>query len=107
MAGPAKMMQQYEKGALTRQTLLTQLCQAAADQAPEVIAAELPTDVLTELREWSAAPHDSPDRYRVIASVCARTEFDAEAYFREESRRLYNGLWRWHRYFAESEPVAG
>ena len=104
MVEPAKLVRQYEEGVLTRHELLIRLCQAAADRAPAGIAGELPAEVLAEVREWSAAPPDGPDRCRVFGSVCAGPGFDAEAHFREESRRLYDGLWRWHRHFADAAP---
>lgn len=108
MVEPAKLVGLYERGALTRHELLIRLCQSAADRAPAAVATELPADVLAEVREWSAAPPDSPDRCRVFGSVCAGPGFDAEAHFREESRRLYDGLWRWHGFFANAEsPVRG
>lgn len=104
MVEPAKLLRLYDAGVLTRHELLIRLGQAAADRAPAGIAAEFPADVLAEVREWAAVPPASPDRCRVFGSICAGPGFDADAYFREESRRLYEGLWRWHRHFADTEP---
>jgi hypothetical protein len=104
VARPAKLLAQYEAGVLTRHELLIRLGQAAADWAPADLAAELPADILVEVREWSASPPDSPERCRVFhaGGFTGNAEY-WERYFREESRRLYDGLWRWHGYFADAE----
>lgn len=96
MIEPAKLVRWYDEGVLTRHELLIRLCQVAADRPPAELAADMPGDVLAEVREWSAAPPDSPNRCRVIRPVCGGPGFDAVAHFRDESRRLYDGLWRWH-----------
>ena len=101
MIEPAKLLQWYEAGALTRHELLLRLLQAAAERAPAELAAVLPPEVLAEVRARSAAPA-SPGECRVVGSVCAGPGFDAEVHFREESRRLYDGSLRWHRYFANA-----
>jgi hypothetical protein len=101
MVEPAKLLRWYEAGRVTRHELLLRLLQAAAEREPAEIAADLPTDLLAEVRERAAVPPATPDGCRVIGSVCAGPGFDAEAHFREESRRLYDGLWRWHGYFAD------
>lgn len=107
MVGAAKLVRRYEAGALTRHELLLRLCQDAADCAPATIAAELPADVLAEIRERAAAPPDSPDRCRVFHAGGFTGDAEYwEEHFREESRRLYDGLWRWHGHFADAEPGA-
>jgi hypothetical protein len=103
---PAKLLRLFEAGAITRHELLLRLCQAAAERAPAELVAGLPAHVLDEIREWVVRQPTSPDECRVIRSVCAGPGFDAERHFREEARQLYDGLWRWHRYFAEAEPAA-
>jgi hypothetical protein len=106
MVKAAELMQYYESGVLTRLELLLRLCQAAAGQQPAQLVADIPSDVLTELREKCATPPATPDKCRVYSSVCAGPGFDAENHFREESRRLFDGLWRWHGYFAEAKQRA-
>ncbi len=98
-----KLFRRYEEGTLTRHELLVCLCQSAADTAPAAIAAELPADVLAEIREWSMAPPNSLDHCRMFGSGFVGPRFGAEAYFHEKSRRLFDGLWQWHRYFADAD----
>lgn len=107
MGEAGKLIHRYEVGVVTRQELLIRLCQAAADQAPIDIAAELPADVLAELREWSASPPDSPDRCRVFhAGGFTDNAEHWERFFSRESQRFYEGLWRWHDYFKDAEPFS-
>jgi hypothetical protein len=103
MVEPAKLLGLFAAGALTRHDLLIRLCQAATESSPKQIAAELPPDVLVQVREWSATPPASPDKCRVFGLVCAAGEYDWEGHLREESRRLHDGLWRWHGYFKEAD----
>ncbi len=105
MAEPVVLLREYQNGRMTREELLIRLCQAAVDQEPGRVAAELPVDVLAEVRARAAAPPDGPDRCRVayIGSWVGR---GASQTFDDESRRLYDGLWVWHRYFAPAEPHA-
>jgi hypothetical protein len=104
---PAKLLGQYEAGRITRSELLVRLCQAAAEQSPGDLAAALPADVLAEVRERSAAPPRSPDECRVfyMGGFIGDAEYWAR-HFREEARRLFDGLWQWHRYFAEPGAAA-
>jgi hypothetical protein len=97
----------YDRGAITRHELLIRLCQAAAEQPPHQLAPALSAEELAEVREWSTAPPESPDKCRVIhaGGFIGDAEY-WERHFREESRRLYDGLWRWHRYFAEAQANA-
>jgi len=107
MVEPAKLVRLFESGAVTRQELLLNLCQAAADRAPEQLAALLPADVLAEVRERSATPPTDPDQCRVVwvgSWVGSAEAWDR--HHREESRRFYDGLWRWHQFFARAEPGA-
>src|SRR4051812_13055832 len=104
MGEAAKLVLRYEAGILIRHELLIRLCQAAADRAPAEIAAELPADVLAEIRDWSIAPPDSPKGCRVYhAGSFVGSDESWERHFRTESHQLYAGLWRWHEYFAEAE----
>lgn len=106
MIEPTKLLRLYDAGVVTRHELLLRLYQAAAERSPAELIAVLPADVMAELREGVAAPPATPDECRVFGSVCAGPGFDAERHFREESRRLYDGLWRWHRYLVGAEPGA-
>lgn len=101
MVEPAKLVGEYEAGRVTRHELLIRLCQAAAEQPPADLAPAVPADVLAEVRERSSAPPATPDGCRVfyMGGFTGSGGFWAQQ-FREESRRLYDGLWRWHRYFA-------
>jgi hypothetical protein len=99
----AKLIRLYEAGAYTRHEMVLRILQAAAERSPAEIAADLPPDVLAEVRERSATAPVTPDECRVIGSVCAGPGFDAERHFREESRRLYEGLCRWHGYFTNAD----
>jgi hypothetical protein len=97
MDEPAKLLTQYEAGSLTRHKLLIRLCQAAAGQPSERLAAALPAEVLAEVRDWSATPPESPDKCRVFRAGGFIGDADLwERHVREESRWLHDGLWRWH-----------
>jgi hypothetical protein len=100
------LLQQYKDGTITRHELLVRLCQAATDQPPEELAVILPPALLAEVREWSAVPPDNPDKCRVIQAggFTGRVEYWAQ-HFQEESRRLYDGLWRWHGYFLDAKRI--
>jgi hypothetical protein len=103
MVEPAVLLREYQNGRMTGEELLIRLCQAAADREPGRLATGLPADVLAEVRARAAAPPDSPDRCRVFhtGSLVGR---GAAHTFDDESRRLYDGLWVWHRYFAAAAP---
>jgi hypothetical protein len=103
MSNPARLVQLYEASAFSRQESLLRLLQAAAERSPAEIASELPPDVIDELRGRSATAPASPDECRVFGSVCAGPGFDAEAHFRKESQRFYDGLRRWHAYFVDAQ----
>ena len=104
MAEAAKLVRFYESGLLTRQELLFRLCQSAF--YPDQLVADIPSDVLSELRMRFATPPATPEKCRVFGSVCADYEFDAERHFDEESRQLNDCLWRWYRYFATAPESA-
>lgn len=98
----AKLLGQFDRGALTRHELLIRVCQAAADYPPERIAVALPHDLMDNIRVWSMTPPESPEKCRVIQAGGLIGDLERwDRYFREQSRRLYDGLWRWHRYFAD------
>ena len=61
MIEPARLVQWYEAGTLTRPELLLRLLQAAAERLPAEIASELPPHVIDELRGRSATAPASPD----------------------------------------------
>jgi hypothetical protein len=107
MLEPTKLVSQYETGVVTRHELLIRLCQAAVERPPEQLATDLPSDVLAEVRDWSKSPPDSPDKCRVIhmGSFIGGDAESWERQFRDESRRLFDGLWLWHRFFGVASPV--
>lgn len=96
---PAKLLAAYDAGNMTRHELLLLLEQAAVRVPPAEIAAGLPSDVLDELRERSNFPPASPDNCRVYSIGSYVGSFDWEADMREQAHLLFEGKWRWHRYF--------
>lgn len=100
---PDRLLMMFEKGYITETELILFLVQSATEMAPERIVEVLPPGWLAKIRERSAVPPESPDQCRVFGSVRASETFDADQSFREVSRRFHDGLWRWHRYFAEND----
>lgn len=109
MTEPTKLVKQYELGRLTWCELLIRLAQAAVEREPAEIAAELPAEVLAELRNQSIVPPATTDGYRVVGIVSALGAFDTAAFFEQQSELRVQGLRRWHRYFADLQghPTPG
>lgn len=103
----ARLLGLHKQGGVTRHELVLQLCALAVDGTPEQIAAQLPADVLDEVRARATNPPASPHGIFVVQSVCATGEYDHQRAERELSQRLHQGLWRWHEYFACPAPHAG
>lgn len=102
---PAVLLREYELHDISLHELVLLLCQSAVDRPPEQLAAALPEGVLAEVRTWAANPPISPDRCLVARSYSNDSAGpDGPSTFELESRRLFDGLWLWHRYFAVAEP---
>jgi hypothetical protein len=93
---PAKLLAAYDACHITRHELLSLLEEAATRTPPEEIAALLPADVFDEVREETRIPPASPDDCLVIWMGVS------EAEMREEAQLLFEGRWRWHRYFHQT-----
>ncbi len=100
---PERWLQLYDEGHITDIELLFRLVQAAASHPPEEIAAFLPSQQLTRMREESADPPESLEsslRYFHMGMWSGPGPHE----LREEQRLWFEGVWQWHRYFNRDRP---
>lgn len=88
----SKLLRHHDEGRITWTTLVGYLCQAAAETPPESLAEVLPAEVLAEIRKRSAIRPVGPEGCWVFTSSLGLVV----------SRRLFDGLCRWHDYFANN-----
>lgn len=98
------MVRLYEQSEINQVEFRGFLIDAVADLVPANVAPRLPARALDELRDISKSPEDAPVSITLFKrDPGADVDRDAEENGRREfRRRLCDGLWRWHRYFAET-----
>jgi hypothetical protein len=99
---PQGILRQYELGNLTQHAALWDLIEVAAVTSAEEVATHLTAEWLLALRQETASPpatfEQTPQRYHAGGFLGPAASYEDE---RNNDRRLrFEGLWRWHRYFA-------
>jgi hypothetical protein len=90
---PEKLLQEYERGNITRMELRIHLIQTATQRVPDKLAATLPQDLIDELHEESRILPQNPDERRVLGIGMSMEDI------REATHLYHEGLRLWHRYF--------
>ncbi|HEY2156426.1 MAG TPA: hypothetical protein VGH33_12400 [Isosphaeraceae bacterium] len=96
------LLRAHEEGAFRLEEVTIRLCQLAAEDPPQRLAPSIPPDLLDEVRRRFEAPPEDPQEVGVYYLLRPTGHGDPgwDGQIREESRRFYDGMWRWHRYFS-------
>jgi hypothetical protein len=99
---PVRIVRLYERGDLTQNEALWSLIRAAAETSPEEVAAELTSEWLLAIRSETLSPpatfEQAPRSFRLGSFIGPATYYEEER--TNDLWLTFEGLWRWHRYFA-------
>ena len=101
-----RLISYHRQGALHPSEVTIRLCQMAAEELPEQLAPAIPPDLLDEVRRYVEDPPEDPEEVAVsyLLRPAGQGDPDWDRYLQKQSRRLYEGMWSWHRYFTGPQP---
>jgi hypothetical protein len=101
-----RLLSNHRRGAFYSDEVTVRLCQMAAEELPEQLAPAIPPDLLDEVRRWVEDPPEDPEQVWVsyLLRPAGQGDPDWDRFLQGQSRRLHEGMWRWHRYFTVPQP---
>ncbi|MBN9119795.1 MAG: hypothetical protein J0I06_11660 [Planctomycetes bacterium] len=101
---PEKLVATYNRGMITGHELVLRLIEAATQYPPEEILPLVPEELVAELKQRGTNPPDRPEAVRTVQAGCYAGPHDPQAWERKEREdraAYYEGVWRWHEFWAE------
>jgi hypothetical protein len=100
---PQRLLDLYERGAITVSELEYEAIRAAREHPPETLVTALPTEVLEKIRDKAVVPENTEWRTCRIATYDRNVDPEViAANERDEQARWRDGLAQWRKYFNRS-----
>jgi hypothetical protein len=98
MPSVEQLINDYSLGHISRLEMVNRLCDPSIQLVPEEVAPLLERQILENLKRYTLIMPEQGTTFVSIRSSCGGTAIP----FPETSNTAFQGMLRWHRYFAES-----